>query len=49
MGLDQWSGGVLEYWSVGKDIQLSTITPALQYSNTPKLNAVEKALRIGQR
>jgi hypothetical protein len=33
---------VVEFWSGGKDIQLPNITPELQYSNTPKLNAFEK-------
>ena len=39
-----WSIGVMEYWSVEKkkDINPITITPTLQYSNTPKLVEVER-------
>jgi len=38
--------GVMEYWSIGvsrEDIQPSTITPALQYS---EINKQLKAIRI---
>jgi hypothetical protein len=34
--------GVMEYWSVDKEaINPYTITPTLQYSNTPKLIGIE--------
>jgi hypothetical protein len=37
--------GVMEWWSIGilkKEIQSSTITPPLQYSNTPKQLVIEE-------
>jgi len=41
--------GVMEYWSIGiprEDIQPSDITPALQYSYTPKLMNICRPKRI---
>ena len=38
-GIGSCDSGVMEYWSVGKAIRSSYITPVLQYSNTPKEEA----------
>jgi len=40
--LENLGTGVMEYWSVDKKgINPLTITPTLQYSNTPKLIEIE--------
>ena len=44
MSLSIWSTGKKQYWSVDKDIKLLTITPVLQYCNTPKFISVIKSL-----
>jgi len=39
--LDSLSTGVMEYWSVEKNINPLVITPTLQYSITPRLTEIE--------
>ena len=39
--MEYWSDRVLEYWKK-KDFNLLTITPSLQYSNTPNMYGNKK-------